>query len=505
MHHASPVLTRCRVTENREHGISCVGDSSPRLTQCAISQNHAPELNGGGLYVENSSPQLIDCQILENTALEGGGLYVTVSLMEMTGCVIAGNTAVERNGGGLYLSLSDPKLTQCRIYENSGADGGGIYCTESSPLITRCEIANNQAREMQSDCGFITGGNGGAVYFRLSKPSFVNCLIHGNAAELKGPGLAGYEVSTVTLIHCTVAGNQSKKYNRASVYCEAGSRATVLNSILWNPGPEFAREAPEDLESYFTVSYSCVQGGWPGVGNLRDYPLFQDPLNGNYRLAAGSPCIDSAKLTTMTAEDLEGRVRPGEDGRVDMGAYESAPEFQRSDYVPPPVVYVRADAPKGGDGTSWDRALSSIGYALWLGPKEIWVAGGTYKESVQMEEGVSIYGGFAGHETALDQRDGTAHATIVDATGTGGAAVLGANHARLDGFTLTGGSFSGVVCSDVNPTLAHCVITGNRDSDHGGLYCERASPVLTGCVITGNTAIGEGSGGGVTCLELSSP
>ncbi len=499
------MLTRCRVTGNREHGIACVGDSSPRLLQCVISQNQAPELNGGGLYVENSSPQLIDCQILENTALEGGGLYVTYSLMEMTGCTIARNAAVEGNGGGMSLSLSEPKLRQCQFYENSGAEGGGIYCSESTPLLTRCTIAKNQARVIQSDCGLILGGNGGAMYFQVSKPAFVNCMIQGNVAELKGSGLAGFADSTVTLIHCTLVGNQSQKYNRAAIYCESRSRVTVLNSVLWNPGPELAREAPDLRNSYFKVSYSCVQGGWPGEGNLRDYPLFQDPVSGNYHLAAGSPCIDSATLTAETVEDVEGRIRPGEDGLVDMGAHESAPELLPGAYVPPPVVYVRAGAPPGGDGTSWEKALGSIGYALWLGPKEIWVAEGTYKESVQMEEGVSIYGGFAGHETALDQRDGTAHATIVDATGIGGAAVLGANNARLDGFTITGGSFSGVVCSDASPTLADCVITGNRETDHGGLYCERGSPRLTGCVISGNTAIGEGSAGGVTCLELSSP
>ena len=32
------------------------------------------------------------------------------------------------------------------------------------------------------------------------------------------------------------------------------------------------------------VSYSCVQGGWTGTGNLASNPLFADSANGNYRL-----------------------------------------------------------------------------------------------------------------------------------------------------------------------------------------------------------------------------
>ena len=102
-----------------------------------------------------------------------------------------------------------------------------------------------------------------------------------------------------------------------------------------------------------TVRYSDVQGGWPGAANIMDDPLFVDPdgpdddpetyEDNDYRLSAGSPCIDAAYTADKTAlppndVDLDGNPRrvddpdtedcqqaPGECGEcpvVDMGAYE---------------------------------------------------------------------------------------------------------------------------------------------------------------------------------------
>ena len=84
----------------------------------------------------------------------------------------------------------------------------------------------------------------------------------------------------------------------------------------------------------------------------------------------------------------------------------------------PNIVYVDVDAPgEIGTGDSWADAYVSLQFALALepGPAEFWVAAGTYKAaaffadprfgSIGIGAGQEVYGGFAGTETARDQRN----------------------------------------------------------------------------------------------------
>jgi hypothetical protein len=66
-----------------------------------------------------------------------------------------------------------------------------------------------------------------------------------------------------------------------------------------------------------------------GVGNISVDPLFVNPEEGDFRLQANSPCIDSGTVVAL-AEDIDGNPRPvdipgvGHSGAAafDMGAYE---------------------------------------------------------------------------------------------------------------------------------------------------------------------------------------
>ncbi len=107
---------------------------------------------------------------------------------------------------------------------------------------------------------------------------------------------------------------------------------------------------------------------------------------------------------------------------------------------------------------------------------------------------------FGGRAITVRSTAGAA-TTIVDpvsgrcftATGQKGAA------ARLEGFTLRGGSAShggGVYIESSSPVLANCVITGNTATQFGGgVYVESGSLKLIGCTVSLNN--GFYSGGGV--------
>jgi len=71
------------------------------------------------------------------------------------------------------------------------------------------------------------------------------------------------------------------------------------------------------------VTYSDVQGGWGGLGNIDVDPLLADVPGGDFHLVWGSPCKNAGNNTALgiSSEDFDGNPRIV-DGTVDMGADE---------------------------------------------------------------------------------------------------------------------------------------------------------------------------------------
>ena len=92
------------------------------------------------------------------------------------------------------------------------------------------------------------------------------------------------------------------------------------------------------------------------------------------------------------------------------------------------IIFVDKDASGAFDGTSWTNAYKILQNALdaAVSGDQVWVAEGAYypdagqnhinndrTETFQLINGVAIYGGFAGTETLLSQRDPAANLTIL--------------------------------------------------------------------------------------------
>ncbi len=133
--------------------------------------------------------------------------------------------------------------------------------------------------------------------------------------------------SSPTLNNCTFSGNSvlaTHPYGGAMY--NSSSNPMLTNCVLWNDTPgELSGEAGVAI-----VTYSDVQGGFAGIGNIDADPLFADPDNGDFRLQTGSPCIDAGDpnfVPAPGATDLDGlkRLWDGDANgvaAVDMGAYE---------------------------------------------------------------------------------------------------------------------------------------------------------------------------------------
>jgi len=91
---------------------------------------------------------------------------------------------------------------------------------------------------------------------------------------------------------------------------------------LWRNIPD---ELYVDDTSVVDITYSDIQGGWPGEGNIDAEPLFVDPDSGDYHLTDYSPCIGAGIMTTdVPTEDFEGDPRPNPtESNPDMGADEN--------------------------------------------------------------------------------------------------------------------------------------------------------------------------------------
>ena len=90
---------------------------------------------------------------------------------------------------------------------------------------------------------------------------------------------------------------------------------------------------------FATVSYSNVEGGWAGAGNIDADPLFFDPMNGDYRLQPGSPCIDAGDNTLFPTRgnfvDLLGLPRFVDDPMTpDTGIGDFLPLFHITSHLP---------------------------------------------------------------------------------------------------------------------------------------------------------------------------
>ena len=144
------------------------------------------------------------------------------------------------------------------------------------------------------------------------------------------------------------------------------------------------------------------------------------------------------------------------------------------------IRYVKPTGTGDGDGSSWANASGNLQGAInaSAATDQVWVAAGTYKPTITtdrnasfaMKNGVAIFGGFMGGETALTGRilNKPSSTTLSGDIGTVGNTTDNSYHiiknivglattAILDGFVITGGNANGTYET-----------SGGYDNDYGG-------------------------------------
>ena len=280
----------------------------------------------------------------------GGGMCNYKNSPTVTNCAFSGNSA--NSGGGMYnYNQSSPNVNNCTFSENSADLGGGIWNADSSmATVEGCTFSENLAE--RSGGGMFTGG----------KPTIINCIFSGNSAGERGGGMY-IACGTAMLTNCTFAGNLAQ--NGKALGCErevlgTGGNMQGINCILWDGGDEIFKQSGSKVD----ITYSDIQGVWPGEGNIDADPCFAEPgywdpnrtpddanddfwVNGDYHLKAqagrwdaneGRWMIDEVTSLCIDAGDPASPVglEPFPNGGIiNMGAYGGTAEASKSYFGKP--------------------------------------------------------------------------------------------------------------------------------------------------------------------------
>jgi len=256
--------------------------------------NSSGNFKGGGMYNEyDSNP------ILRNIVFSGNATSDTPDL--------------PGDGGGMYNFISSPILINVTFFANSASSGGGLYNSNSSnTILTSVLFSNNSA------------GSGAGMFISDGNPELNNVIFYANSASWSGGGLLNSNGSP-RLINTTFFENSAATYG-GGMDSSTYNPPSLISNIFWRNSALYGPQISGSYDS-LNVTYSDVQGGWPGTGNIDADPLFMDAANGDLHLQAGSPAIDSGTNDGCPASDFDGAIRPRDgnyDGMAicDMGAYE---------------------------------------------------------------------------------------------------------------------------------------------------------------------------------------
>ncbi|MEO7718295.1 MAG: FG-GAP-like repeat-containing protein [Capsulimonas sp.] len=301
-----------------------INSASSTVTISGLTIQHGMDsggTGGAGILVESGSLILLNSTLANNIASGNGGAILNYGTVTLRNCTLSKNSAY--NGAGVYSytyagSGGNAALTECIVSGNSATiNGGGIYNntysgTGARTSLTNCTLSRN-----------IAGNNGGGVYNYTYSGSgglaaFKNCVLSNNSG-VYGAGIYNYAYSgsggVSTLTYCSLSGNAASAaaggiYNYT--YSGSGGRSVLTDCILYgDPGGE--------IFGSIAATYSDIQGGHAGAGNVNVNPQFINPGSGNLTLKFTSPCIGAGTPVPGITTDLPGQTRKTPPA---MGAYE---------------------------------------------------------------------------------------------------------------------------------------------------------------------------------------
>ncbi len=90
--------------------------------------------HGGGFYIRDASPSILNCLIKHNSVHglgNGGGMLIANSTVFLSNLIVTENYAESQDSGGIYFSNSDAEMdsvNRCSVFLNEAADHNDLKC-----------------------------------------------------------------------------------------------------------------------------------------------------------------------------------------------------------------------------------------------------------------------------------------------------------------------------------------------------------------------------------------
>ncbi|MDR1121824.1 MAG: right-handed parallel beta-helix repeat-containing protein [Dysgonamonadaceae bacterium] len=519
---------------NKGFNIANGGNNKGYTIRNCIIRDFNSAHDGGGLNIR-AKTEIANCLITNNTANKGGGAYLDCTTIHH--CKITNNSAATTaseplnsgvgGGGGLLMANTAPGCVayNCWIERNTASFGGGLVVRAGSKAYN-CIIVNNTASQSGGGLAFDQRDNGGAVF---------NVTIANNTAQhIDGSGGICFSAD---------AANRKQDVYNSILYKNKNGSGEVINLGIFLSKAEastnhyFMNNILDDPENYLLfIDESCIN-------ESNGTNLFEDEVS--YVTKPGFPGQNKGLVTTdLPAEDITGKARVIKN-IVDIGPYEMEEKEQVILPNSQGVIFVDLNTTVSDDpyvieeiGSTWATAVASFATALSGALKyqaenpeaslQLWFKAGTYENiSIELKDGISLYGGFAGTETTLAERtkgnkpwiythetvlqgvgrDRTAGSDLISSTAVLKQAAEFTSPVVIDGFTITNGEHGVSFISGGNTTLCNSIIreNGNADAtttsstgatgiDGGGIAIRGGTFVVKDCLIENNRAK---NGGGI--------
>ncbi len=379
-----------------------------------------------------------------------------------------GGSSEDDGGAILCENSSNLTISNSVFCYNRANYGGAISCRYNSNItIERCTFYDNDTYE-----------NSGAIMCIDADPTITNCLITSSSHY----GLWNQSGAGPTLVNCILHDNTS-----GSIYNHSGSICHV--------------------------TYSDIEGGWEGTGNIDIDPQWDEDYHltwSNWPDPSGkTPCIDTGDPTIL---DIDGT-------RSDMGPYRFLHETDISGTWlaewSPIVISNYSEVLSGSTLNIMPGCEILFGGRYSINVRGNMQAIGTDEDPIRFDS--NIDGGTWLHMEVTDINSNRSDTTRFvhcifengqsGTTNPGGAlycknsdAVLVQNCTIRSCYGYHGGAMF-LLNSDV--IIDHCLIHNNSTSNHGGaVYCNNCSPRIKFCTITGNIS---GDSGAIFCYNNSGP
>lgn len=501
---------------------------------------------GGAVYVSSGITTFNTVTFRDNASTAGGAIYSNTALT-LNRASFINNTSVNQ-GGAIWaagtLVIDNSIFSRNRVTGVAAYTGGAIYTNSGTSSITNTSFSNNSIAYVSAST---TVSYGGAIYRAGGTMNAYNNIFWGNT---RGNGVADQLNAGVILGNSIVqngytGGTEIKIGEPLFQDAAADDLRLKPGSLAIDAGDNGRQFYTKDLSGNTRIQNSVIDLGAlenDGAGQLVISPVNIGPIKRGVYLdlqlsytGSVSPVtwvLKEGKLPIGMVFTADGRLRgtPTLVGKytfvIGVGDGTLVGNRQYTVIVNPGIVrlYVRQLAAGDNTGSNWENALTALQPAMAQAEAgdEIWVAGGTYSAGPSvtsffvLKEGVKMYGGFAGTETAVAERDSAAvrgaNESILDGS-EGGSYHVVYNIAALtsatvlDGFSLQGGravinngsssvnySGGGLYNTAGAAVFRHLWIKNNWAKYGGGIY-HSGNAVYSNIIISTNQAGGPNARG----------